>query len=523
MMLNTPDKRAEAALLVDRYRMLKYEQKIREDNERLRNDFSHFIRQCFKTVSPGHKYHHNWHIDAIAEHLEACRRGELRRLIINMPPRQMKSICTAISWPAFLIGHNPATQIMCGSYSQALAKKHSLDTQLVIGSEWYQSVFPEVEIDPRQADKGKFVTTQRGHRMAVSTGSTATGEGGDFIIIDDPTNPLQAMSDAERNTANEWFDQTITSRLNDKETGVMVVVMQRLHEEDLSGHLLEKGGWHHLCLQAKAEKKTFITLGNYKRVVEKDELLDPKRLSQKILDETRKDMTAYSYAGQYQQNPAPDEGGILKKGWWRRYPGENPPVCDYIIQFWDTAFLEDQEADYSACTTWGIFMATGYDKKERAACILLDCEYDHWSYPDLKKQALASYKHHRPDKVVIEFKASGQSLFQDMRKLGLPVSRFKVEKDKVYRANVASPVLEKGHVFYMERDWAETVIKECAQFPNGKNDDIVDTCTMAWLYLRKRFWLELPDDGTANDQLTQMRKRKRKAFYGGAPARNREG
>lgn len=506
----------EEEMAVMRYQLLANEKKRRARVEIIQNSFSEFIKQTFKTVSPGAVYHHNWHIDAIAEHLEAVRRGELQRLIINMPPRQLKSISTAVAFPAWLLGHDPTTQIMCGSYAAKLANKHSLDTQLVLGTGWYQNVFPDVAIDPRQGRSDKFVTTQRGHRIAVSTGSMATGEGADVIIIDDPTNPLQAESDAERETANDWFDQTITSRLNDKNTGAFVIVMQRLHEDDLSGHLLEKGGWEHLKLQAVAEETKTISIGSFKKTVKKGELLDPVRLSPKVLEQTKKDMTAYGYAGQMQQNPAPDEGGILKKKWWKPWPeGRDLPFCDYIIQTLDTSFGEKETADLSVILTWGLFKATGDDGEKRTSCILLDAEWDIWEYPELKKNAIASYNSHMPDKVVIEFKASGQSLLQDMRRAGVPVRKFKVEHDKVYRANVSSVMLEKGHVYYPEgREWAAEVIRHCAVFPNGKYFDIVDAATVAWLYIRKRFWLNLPDDDSANDRQVDAPPNKKIKGYG---------
>lgn len=511
---DTIETRKRAQFTQAKSELLTLEERRRGRDAVLRQSFVEFTKQVFKTVSPAATYNHNWHIEAICEYLEACRRGEIRRLIINMPPRSMKSITCTVGWPAWLMGHEPGTQIIAGSYAASLAQKHSMDTQLVMNSRWYNRVFENIHIDPRQADKRKFVTTERGHRLAVSTGSQATGEGADFIIIDDPTNPAQAASDAERETANNWFDQTITSRQNDKNTACMVVVMQRLHEEDLSGHLLDKGGWTHLNLQAKAEEKRIISIGNFRKVIQEGELLDPVRLSQKVLDETESDMGAYPYAGQYQQNPAPDEGGILKKKHWRKWLKDTPPSCDYIIQTLDTAFEEKEENDYSVITTWGIFMSMGLDGKERAGVMLLNCVYDHWSYPDLKIAAIKEYKLFKPDKVIIEKKASGMSLLQDLRKMGYPVVPFSVAKDKVYRANVASPVLEKGHVFYMERDWSKKVIKECAVFPNGANDDIVDTCTMAWLYLRKRFWLELEEDEALKDRMPTRKKKQKKKGYG---------
>lgn len=495
--------------------------KLREKQNQTKNNFPTFLRSVFRTVSPGAEYHHNWHIDAISEHLMAAQRGEIRRLLINMPPRSLKSISVAVAWPAWLLGQDPSVQIMCGAYSQGLSYKHSVDTRNVIQSEWYRKVFPETILSHDQNEKGKFTTTKRGQRMAVSVGSTATGEGGDFLILDDPTNPEQAVSDAERETANRWFKNTFTSRLNDKSTGVIVVVMQRLHEEDVSGMLLAKGGWTHLNLEAQATEDKTISIGKFKREIKKGDLLDSVRLSKDVLEEVKRDMTAIGYAGQYQQNPTPDDGGILKKKHWRKWPSEEPPVCVSIIQCYDTAFGQKETNDFSARTTWGVFMAKGRDAddKLRPSVILLDSMEKRLDYPELKTEVIESARIYEPDVILIEDKASGQSLIQDLNKVGdLTIRAIKVDgTDKVMRANIAAIVLERGAVWYMERDWAKNVINQCAKFPNAKHDDIVDTCSMAWLYLRKRWWINVPDDDTGQNNLV-AENRPQKSFYGHRPS-----
>ncbi|MGZ8432789.1 MAG: phage terminase large subunit [Candidatus Binatia bacterium] len=509
--------RQERAL--ERYKLIEMQKKLRERYSDLRINLPEFIKQTFRTVSPAHEYEHNWHVDAIAEYLNACERGEVRRLIINMPPRSLKSISVAVSWPAFLLGHNPSTQIISSSYSKSLSDKHSIDSRAVINSRWYGNVFPDTKISREKSSVAKFITTARGHRMSVSIGSNVTGEGGDFIIVDDPHNPKQAASDAERQHALDYFDQTLTSRANNKKTAVFVVVMQRLHEMDLTGHLLEKGGWEHLNLRAVAENSHTIHIGNFFREVKKGEFLHPSRLDKAVLEETEREMGKFAYAGQYQQNPSPDEGGILKKKSWRKWLRDTPPVCDMVFQTLDTSFGESEENDLSVILTWGIFKHAGIDPKdpeEKASLILLDAEFDTWEYPELKRTALASYKYHTPDRIIIEFKASGQSLLQDLRKMRLPVQKFKVEKDKVYRANISAPILDSGHVFYMDRDWAKRVIHDCAVFPNGKYKDIVDAVTMAFLYVRKRFWMALPEDGSADDSIPYQRPKKPRVLYGGA-------
>ena len=226
---------------------------INYKNQIVRGDFASFIKQSFYSVNPATKYLHNWHIDLIAEYLNACEQGEIKRLIINIPPRSLKSIAVSVAWPAWLLGHDPSRRIIAASYSQNLSLKHSLDSRLVMNSAWYKKIFPSVKIASDQNEKAKFVTTKRGFRIATSVGGAITGEGGNFLIVDDAHNPINIMSEVQRQSTLDWFDQTFASRLDDKRQGVFVVVMQRLHEGDLCGHLLNKGGWEHLKLPAIAE------------------------------------------------------------------------------------------------------------------------------------------------------------------------------------------------------------------------------------------------------------------------------
>lgn len=211
-----------------------------------------FIQKCFHTVNPGTPYLHNWHIDLIAAYLRACERGDIQRLIINIPPRYLKSLCVSVAWPAWLLGHDPSRRIIVSSYAQSLSLKHSLDCRLVMQSEWYRQVFQQTLLASDQNEKGKFLTTRRGMRLATSVGGSVTGEGGNFLILDDPHNPAHIHSDLLRQDTIDWFEQVFTSRLDDKKRGVIILMMQRLHEEDLSGHLLKKSGWEHLCIPAIA-------------------------------------------------------------------------------------------------------------------------------------------------------------------------------------------------------------------------------------------------------------------------------
>ena len=243
----------------------------------LRQDLASFTAKVFQTADPVARYLDNWHVHLICEHLAACARGEITRLIINLPPRHLKSICVSVAWPAWLMGHDPAARIMAASYSRGLSVRHALDFRLVLTSAWYRRLFPGVRLAADQNEKHKVQTTARGHRIATSVGGAATGEGADALIVDDPHNPRQALSATMREAALDWFDQTYASRLNDKKRRVIVVVMQRLHERDLTGHLLAKGGWRHLCLPAEAERRALIDFGAVRVIRRPGALLHPAR------------------------------------------------------------------------------------------------------------------------------------------------------------------------------------------------------------------------------------------------------
>lgn len=285
----------------------------------LRTDFRLFLAKSFAHTNPATRYLPNWHIDLIGEYLAAAQCAEITRLIINMPPRMCKSLTVSVAWPAWLLGHNPATRIMAASYSQSLSVKHALDCRHILQSEWYQQVFADTRIAADQNEKHKCVTTQRGQRFATSVLGTATGEGGDVLIVDDPLNPVQAASRQARESANNWFDQTFSTRLDDKNRGVIVLVMQRLHADDLSGHLLEKGGWEHLCLPAIAPTNAVYDFGRVKRTRKQGELLHNAREDAQGMERAKRALGSHAFAAQYQQNPHLEEGGMIKLAWFERF------------------------------------------------------------------------------------------------------------------------------------------------------------------------------------------------------------
>lgn len=496
-----------------------------------RNSLSAFIEKSFGTVDAGSEYHHGWHIDAIAELLTACKDREVKRAIINIPPRSLKSISCTVAFPAWLLGLDPKTKIMTASYAQSLSYKHSQDTRFIMQSDWYKAVFPKTILAKDQNEKGKFMTTERGHRLAVSVGSSAIGEGGNFLIVDDGLNPTQAASDLERENANNWYRQGFTSRLNDPKNDVMIVVMQRLHEDDISGMLLAQGGYEHLCLPAINDSRKTISIGKDKiKVWEEGELLQPERLSQEVLDLKKIEMGSFSFAGQYQQTPVPAGGGILKKEYWQYWEGTTPPETVDIVQVYDTAFTEKATNDYCARTTWGVF--TGGDGQLNI--ILLERLNKRMEFPELLAEAKESYKKftklktNEPPLVLIEEKASGLPLIQELRRSGVRVKGIKRNAnsgDKVSRAHNITHILESGKVWvpcnnvvvdgknnFTPKPYAQEVIDQCMAFPNGTYDDLVDTVVDAIAHLRSRSGITTDYD-KEDEVVIKIESGKKKRFY----------
>jgi predicted phage terminase large subunit-like protein len=446
----------------------------------LRQDLASFTAKVFHTVNPTARYLDNWHVQLICEYLAACSRGEIKRLIINLPPRSLKSISVSVAWPAWMMGHAPSRRIMTASYSRDISIRHALDFRLVTASPWYGWLFPGFAAAADQNEKHKLQTTSRGHRIATSVGGAATGEGADVLIVDDPHNPRQALSATMRESALDWFDQTFSSRLDDKKNGVMVVVMQRLHERDLTGHLLAKGGWEHLCLPAEAERRTVIDFGAVKLTRRPGALLHAAREGPLEIARAKRELGAYAYAAQYQQRPAPLRGGIVDLAWFKRY-GAAPAAPLRIVQSWDTAFKGGALNDPSVCGTWAE-TETGF--------YLLHVARRRLEYPALKRAAMSLAALWSPDAILIEDKASGQSLIQDLRsQTRLPVIALRPEADKLTRMSTASPAIEAGRVFLPETaDWLDDYEAEMAIFPNGAHDDQVDITSqfLRWATARRR-------------------------------------
>ena len=452
-------------------------------DEMWKNNFSRFIGKTLQTVDPSTRYADNWHIDLIAQQLEAARKAEITRLIINMPPRALKSTCVSVAWPAWLLAHDPCARIMAASYSERLSIRHSLDCRMIVTSPWYRRLFPGVQLAHDQNEKYKFMTTERGFRFATSVGGTITGEGGNFLIIDDPINPTQAANEIWREHVNRWFDHTFSTRLNDKQKGVIVLVMQRLHENDLTGHLLSKGGWKQLSLPAVATAPEDYIIDGEHHYREINEPLHPHREDIMLIERARIDLGSHAFAAQYQQQPMPDEGGMARPYWFGRY--KSPPESEgRRVQSWDTAIKSGAQHDASVCLTFAEHEGKSY---------LLDAQVMRHEYPDLKRAFYKLAKQWRPQAILIEDRASGQQLLQDVhRDSHLPVIAMQPKKDKITRFAAISAMLESGRVALPEQaSWLAGFEGELFAFPAGTHDDQVDALTQYLDWLRGMSWERL--------------------------------
>ena len=444
---------------------MEYDSKLLE--ALLRQDFPSFIGKVFQSINPGAEYHHNWHIDLIADHLEAVRAGEIKRLIINMPPRALKSVCVSVAWPAWLIANQPSARIMAASYSSVLSIKHSLDCRLVVSSDWYRKLFPKTILSKKHNQKSKFLTTENGFRFATSVGGSATGEGGDILIIDDPHNPTQINSLKMRSRAIEWFEQTFVTRLNNKNKGAIVLVMQRLHEDDLAGHLLLSGGWDLLKIPAIAPQDIIYKIGaktyNYKA----GELLNGKRDQLEFLNNIEQEVGARNYAAQFLQEPLPSGFNLLAPEDISYYDNI-PAQFSYFVQSWDTAIKTSEKADYSVCTCWGVVDSKYY---------LLSMVRKKMSYPDLKREIEKQAEKYKPRHLLIEDKASGQSVIQDLKLSGYNnITAIKPKLDKVTRFASIVSIFQSGQAILPEKcGYKRELLSELTSFPNVKHDDIVDS------------------------------------------------
>ncbi len=440
--------------------------------ERMRRSLGAFVHEAWPVVEPGTPFVGNWHIDAICDHLEAITRGELNRLIVNIPPRHMKSLAVTVFWPCWEWLTRPETRWLFASYAQALSTRDSLKCRRLIsypGTRDGRSAATERTLVERigylglvsllaqmrgaepwqltgdQSTKQRFENSRTGYRIATSVDGVATGEGGDRVVCDDPHKAEEAQSDVTRESVLRWWDQTMSTRLNQPATGAKVIVMQRLHERDLTGHLLERGGYEHLCLPAEFEPShPFVWPADPR--TEPGELLWEERIDSEALEEIKVSLGSYGAAGQLQQRPAPDEGGILKRSWWRWWDGhpEGAPHFDQVVQSWDMAFKDTDGSDYVVGQVWGKFGADKYLIHQVRA--RLEFTETVQAVIELTEWVERTYPARRTHSKLVEDKANGPAVISQLRRRVPGLVAVDPQGDKVARARAVAPDVEAGNV-----------------------------------------------------------------------------
>lgn len=644
--------------------------------ERASRSLYSYLKQSWPTMEPGYQFKDNWHIGAICEHLQAVSDGQIKRLIVNIPPRHCKSSIISVAWPTWDWIANPHRQFLFASYAAALSIRDAVKSRRLINSPWYQEHFGKVfSLSDDQNQKTRYSNDKNGYRVATSVGGQLTGDGADFVCCvpkgsvvyscngnremsrlvsskervrvlgydhvngvprwqeieeyeanptrriitvrtrtrsvrctedhpvfvigrgyvpaslieqgdmiiwagmpdargseftcdmgvevvesvtpdgvieptfnirvspdhnyfangilvhncDDPNSATDAESEAIRESTLEWWDQVIPTRLNDPKEGAFVVIQQRLHTADITGHILAKElGWDHLVFPARYERSPIhhvkSSLGFKDPRTKEGELLWPDHFGEKEISTLEQRLGAYGTSGQLQQRPAPAGGGLIKRDHFKLWPAEKGlPHCSFIVQSYDTAFTEKTSGDPTACTTWGVFkpVVNPANKDPAPWCvIMLDGWSEHLAYPDLRRKAINEYNTEYgdppriPDVVLIEDKGSGQALKVDMARAGVPVRTYNPHKaDKTARVHIVLPLLESGRVYLPESakrpgepcSWCEPLLKECMFFPKAEHDDLVDTMTQCLIMLHDNSMLSIDAQSDDNDALSVER------------------
>lgn len=459
--------------------------------ELLRRDFCTFLRKAFPHIAGGSPLLWNWHLDAIAWELERVKRGQSRNLIVNLPPRNLKSITISIAWVAWMLGQNPTMNFVCVSYSGELASKLARDCRSIMMSSWYREVFPRTMISNKRSASHDFETTAGGGRLATSPTGTLTGRGGDIIIIDDPIKPEEAGSATTRQFVNDWYRSTLASRLNDKSKGAIILVMQRLHEFDLAGMLLDKRGWQQLDLPAIATKpeRILLTRGrSYLRTV--DELLHPAREGRDALDVIKASMGSILFSAQYQQDPIPAVGNIIKRSQLQSF---DPATIDLnegqIVMSLDTASKDNPFSDYSAFVIARLLGKSVH---------VIQVVRERLQFPALKARTIELARLHGAKVLLIEDAASGQQLIQSLRAeeprgVPSPIAR-RPEGDKVSRVIGVTAMIEAGRLHLPQSaDWLGDYTAELLGFPTSRYDDQVDATAQLLIWVQEQEMFRAPE------------------------------
>jgi predicted phage terminase large subunit-like protein len=452
-------------------------------NKAARKELFVFMGLVHRTLSPNVPFIHAKHLRVIAYHLELVERGEVNRLLITLPPRNFKSQAASVAYPAWILGRNPYAKIICASYGNDLALPFSRQTREIMRSLRFRHIFPQAVLDPKTQSIELLQTLKKGYRRTTSVDGAVTGHGADFIIVDDPLKASEAQSEAARNRAHDFVTQSLMSRFDDPAHGKMVLVSQRLHEDDVPGRLLSEGGWTHVNLPGEILEPMSVLIGEtedgtpIELDLEAGACLFPERFGVEALKQLKSDLGEAAYATQILQRPAPAGGLVFKLKWFPNYETQ-PQGFERIIQSWDTAVVANARADFSACTTWGILGPHVY---------LLDVFRKRLEFPDLEKAVLEQRVKWKADHVIVEQAFSGLSLLQNLQKVNSPRWLWGIQPSgsKLERAMRHSAFIEKGRVHLPQSAaWLDQFCHEISTFPNSTYDDQVDSMTQFLAALR---------------------------------------
>jgi len=462
-----------------------------ETQDKCQNDFLEYVQHMWPEFICGR--HHK----IFAEKLNKVATGEIKRLIVNMPPRHTKSEFASTFFPSFIMGKKPKMKIMQTTHTGELAVRFGRKVRNLMDQKEYKEVFPEVKLQADNKSAGRWETNKGGEYFAAGVGGAVTGRGADLLIIDDPHSEQDALSPNALESAWEWYTSGPRQRL--QPGGAIVVVMTRWSSIDLTAKLLDSQK------EALADQWEMIEFPAI--FPETDNPLWPEFWPKEELLKVKSSIPGIKWNAQWMQNPTAEEGAIIKRDWWKRWKHKSIPPVKYIMQSYDTAFSKNQTADFSAISTWGVFKPS----EDAPDClILLDCQKGRWDFPELKEIAMREYTYWECDMVLIEAKASGTPLTQELRRIGIPVVNYSPTRghDKHSRMHSVAPIFESGMVYAPEKAFAEDMIEECASFPFGANDDLCDTMTQALMRFREGGFVSL-----ASDYEDQERQRPLRVYY----------
>ena len=462
------DEQKRALLLISKWKNIK-------SQEKCQIDFLEFIKYLWDGVILGR--HHK----ILADKLNRVSQGKCKRLMVMLPPRHTKSEFASTYFPAWMMGLNPSLKIIQATHTAELAVRFGRRVRNIIDSEEYQTIFPDINLSGDNKSAGRWTTDDGGEAFYSGVGGAITGRGADLLIIDDPHSEQDAMSKIALEGAYEWYTSGPRQRM--QPGGKIVLVMTRWSTKDLTGMLVKNQS------EAKADQWHVV---EFPAIMEHGPVW-PEYWKQDELEKVKATLPVAKWNAQWMQNPTAEEGAILKREWWRTYTDENIPQLQHVIQSYDTAFLKKETADYSAITTWGIWYPS---EDEGANLILLDAIKGRYEFPELRRLALEQYEYWKPETVIVEAKASGLPLTYELRKMDIPVVNFSPSKgnDKHARVNAVGPLFESGMIWAPEQKFAEEVIEECAAFPYGDHDDLVDSTTQAIMRFRQGGLIDHPED-----------------------------